>query len=46
MVAADARRASQAASASEPLAMINVALTSLSIPVVWSAWRAARRSRA
>jgi hypothetical protein len=46
MTAAGARRASQAATAREPLAALNVALGTLSIPVVWSAWRAARRSRA
>ena len=46
MAAADARRAVQAARASEPLAAMNAALARLSIPVVWSAWRAARRSRA
>ena len=46
MAAADARRAVQAAGASEPLAAMNDALGRLSIPVVWSAWRAARRSPA
>ncbi len=46
MTAANARRASQAARASEPLGAIRPALASLSVPVVWSAWRAARRSPA
>lgn len=46
MTAANARRASQAARASEPLGAIQPALASLSVPVVWSAWRAARRSPA
>jgi phytoene synthase len=44
MAAADARRAWQAVRAPEPLGAIQAALGSLSIPVVWSAWRAARRS--
>lgn len=46
MAAANARRASQAARASDPLGAIQPALASLSVPVVWSAWRAARRSPA
>ena len=46
MAAANARRASRAARASEPLGAIQPALASLSVPVVWSAWRAARRSPA
>lgn len=46
MTAADARRALQAARAREPLGTIQKALAGLSIPVVWSAWRAARRSPA
>ena len=46
MAAADARRAMQVARAGEPLAEMNAALGRLSIPVVWSAWRAARRSPA
>ncbi|MET0230280.1 MAG: phytoene synthase, partial [Rhodanobacteraceae bacterium] len=46
MAAADAVRALAAAKAAEPLAALGVALGRLSIPVVWSAWRAARRSRA
>jgi hypothetical protein len=44
MAAANARRASQAACASEPLGAIQSALARLSVPVVWSAWRAAHRS--
>jgi phytoene synthase len=46
MAGADATRARQAASASEPLTAMKAALEGLSIPVLWSAWRAARRSRA
>jgi hypothetical protein len=46
MASADARRALQAAAAVEPLAAMKTALAGLSIPVLWSAWRAARRSRA
>jgi 15-cis-phytoene synthase len=46
MVAAAARHAMTAVRAPEPLAGIEGALRSLSIPVVWSAWRAARRSPA
>ena len=46
MASADARRALQAASAVEPLGAMKTALGGLSIPVLWSAWRAARRSRA
>lgn len=45
MIAADSKRALQAAQASDPLAAINAALARLSISVVWAAWRAARRSR-
>ena len=45
MAATDVRRLADAATAGEPLAAMNVALASLSIPIVWSAWRAARRSR-
>jgi phytoene synthase len=44
MAAANARRASRAARATEPLGVIRLALAGLSAPVVWSAWRAARRS--
>jgi phytoene synthase len=46
MASADARRALQAAAAVEPLVAMKTALAGLSIPVLWSAWRAARRSRA
>ena len=46
MTAANARRASQASRASEPLGAIQPSLASLSVPTVWSAWRAARRSPA
>lgn len=46
MAAANARRASRAAHATEPLGAIQTALASLSVPVVWSAWRAAHRSPA
>ena len=46
MASADARRALQAASAVAPLGAMKTALGGLSIPVLWSAWRAARRSRA
>jgi 15-cis-phytoene synthase len=45
MAAADAQRAHAAARAAEPLAALNEALGRVSIPAVWSAWRAARRSR-
>jgi hypothetical protein len=45
MTAADAARASKAASAGDPAAAIGPALAGLSLPAVWSAWRAARRSR-
>jgi len=45
MAAADAVRAAAASKAAEPLAALGEALGRLSIPVVWSAWRAARRSR-
>ena len=46
MAGAEAARSRQAASASEPLAVMKTALEGLSVPVLWSAWRAARRSRA
>jgi phytoene synthase len=46
MAGAEATRARQAASASEPLTTMKAALEGLSVPVLWSAWRAARRSRA
>ncbi len=46
MAAADATRAVTAAKATEPLSALVEALGRLSIPAVWSAWRAARRSRA
>jgi phytoene synthase len=46
MAGADATRARQTASASEPLIAMKAALEGLSVPVLWSAWRAARRSRA
>ncbi len=46
MAAADAVRAERARRARDPLAALNEALGTLSIPVAWSAWRAARRSRA
>ncbi|MET0232814.1 MAG: phytoene synthase [Rhodanobacteraceae bacterium] len=46
MAAADAVRAIRASNATEPLAALDEALGRLSIPAVWSAWRAARRSRA
>ncbi|HEX5123567.1 MAG TPA: squalene/phytoene synthase family protein [Rhodanobacteraceae bacterium] len=45
MAAADAKRLAGAAKAGEPLVAANAALTGLSIPVAWAAWRAARRSR-
>lgn len=45
MVSADGARAKRAAGASEPLAALSSALGTLSLPVLWSAWRAARRSR-
>lgn len=45
MAAADAKRLAAAANAGEPLAAMNVVLAGLSIPIVWAAWRAARRSR-
>jgi 15-cis-phytoene synthase len=45
MGASDAKRLAAAATAGEPLAAMNVELANLSIPMVWSAWRAARRSR-
>jgi 15-cis-phytoene synthase len=46
MAAADAMRAATASNAAEPLAALDEGLGRLSIPAVWSAWRAARRSRA
>jgi phytoene synthase len=46
MAAADAKRAHRAARARKPLATMNSLLGRLSVPVVWSAWRAARRSQA
>jgi phytoene synthase len=46
MAAADATRALAASKAAEPLAALDEALGRLLIPAVWSAWRAARRSRA
>ena len=46
MAAADAVRAGAASKAAEPLAALGEALGRLSISTVWSAWRAARRSRA
>jgi len=46
MAAADATRAIDASNAAEPLAALDEGLGRLSIPAVWSAWRAARRSRA
>jgi phytoene synthase len=46
MAAVDAARAVTASKASEPLAALSEALGRLSIPAVWSAWRAARRSHA
>jgi hypothetical protein len=46
VAAADAARATAAANAAEPLAALDEALGRLSFPAVWSAWRAARRSRA
>ena len=45
MTAADSKRLAKAARATEPLAVLNVALAGLSIPIAWAAWRAARRSR-
>ncbi len=45
MAAADASRLRATATAGAPLAAMNVALANLSIPIAWSAWRAARRSR-
>jgi phytoene synthase len=45
MAAADGQRLAAAASAGEPLATVNAALASLSLPIAWAAWRAARRSR-
>ena len=45
MAAADARRTDIARRSPDPLGAMNAALGALSIPVVWSAWRAARRSR-
>lgn len=45
MAAVDAKRLANAARAGEPLAAVNAALAGLSVPVAWSAWRAARRSR-
>src|SRR5262249_4756982 len=44
MAAADAKRLAAAAHAGEPLAALNVGLPGLSIPIVWSASRAGRRS--
>jgi hypothetical protein len=46
MTAADATRAIDASNSAEPLAALDEGLGRLSIPAVWSAWRAARRSRA
>jgi len=46
MAAADATRATTASNAAEPLAALDEGFGRLSIPTVWSAWRAARRSRA
>jgi phytoene synthase len=46
MAAADAARAVTASNATEPLAALGEALGRLSIPAVWFAWRAARRSHA
>jgi 15-cis-phytoene synthase len=43
--AADARRLAAAAGSNEPLTAIDASLAGLSIPIAWSAWRAARRSR-
>jgi len=45
MAAADAKRTDLAQNATDPLAAMDTALAGLSLPVVWSAWRAARRSR-
>lgn len=46
MAAADAARAKAASKSAEPLAALDAVLGRLSMPAVWSAWRAARRSRA
>jgi phytoene synthase len=45
MAAADAKRLAIPARAGAPLAALNPALATLSLPVAWAAWRAARRSR-
>lgn len=45
MAAVDAKRTDIAERSRDPLGAMNAALASLSVPVVWSAWRAARRSR-
>ena len=46
MAAVDGKRASRARLTPDPLATLNDSLGRLSISDVWSAWRAARRSRA
>jgi phytoene synthase len=45
MTAADAKRLANGAKAGEPLAAIDLSLARLTIPIAWTAWRAARRSR-
>ena len=45
IAAADARRAREASRADDPLAALRTGFARLSFPVLWSAWRAARRSR-
>ena len=45
MAGANAIRAARAAAAAAPLDALRDALTRLSLPATWAAWRAARRSR-
>jgi len=45
MATVDGERAVRARLAREPLASLSESLGKLSIPLVWSAWHAARRSR-